>query len=68
MNKKEIEKLVESWNWNLNIFEIYDELEQDHPDKGDQRKILNECASFFNDDYTRKLVGDLASHLGVDIA
>jgi hypothetical protein len=26
MNNKEIKELVESWNWNLGIFEIYDEI------------------------------------------
>ena len=66
MNKKQIQELVESWNWNLNIFEIYDALEQDNPDKEDQRKILKECASFFDGDYTHKLFRDLADHLGVD--
>jgi len=66
MSKKQIQKLVESWNWNLNIFEIYDELEQNHPDKEDQRKVLKFCVDYFNDDYTHKLIRDLADHLGVD--
>ena len=26
MTDKEVEDMVESWNWNLSIFEIYDEV------------------------------------------
>jgi len=66
MNKKQIQKLVESWNWNLNIFEIYDELKENHPNKEDQRKILKYCDSFFTGEYTQNSFRDLADHLGVD--
>ena len=30
MTKAQIESRVEGWNWNMNIFEIYDELRDGH--------------------------------------
>jgi hypothetical protein len=66
MKNKQIKELVESWNWNLNIFEIYDELKENHPNKEDQRKIMKYCADYYSGDYTHKLIRDLSGHLGVD--
>lgn len=66
MKNKQIKELVESWNWNLNIFEIYDELKENHPNKEDQRRIMKYCVDYFNEGYTHKLIKDLSAHLGVD--
>ena len=30
MTPAQVESRVESWNWNMNIFEIYDELRDNH--------------------------------------
>ena len=49
MKNKQIKELVESWNWNLNIFEIYDELKENHPNKEDQRRIMKYCVDYYNE-------------------
>jgi len=58
----DIKKQVEGWNWNLNQFEIYDEI-QDYP-KDKIRALLQYAYKFFNSDST---FADLASHLDADI-
>ena len=39
MTKAQIESRVEGWNWNMNIFEIYDEL-RDGQSAQDQEDLL----------------------------
>ena len=51
---------VESWNWNLNIFEIYDEIKHTRASK--QEHLLGYAYNFFNKD---SLFLELASHLGI---
>ena len=60
---KEIEEQVEYWNWNMNIFEIYDEIrnESDY----DNARTLSYAYQFFNQDH---MIAELADHLCVNIA
>ena len=51
---------VESWNWNLNIFEIYDEIKYNRPSK--QEHLLAYAYKFFNKE---SLFLELANHLGI---
>lgn len=60
--EKQIADEVESWNWNLSIFEIYDEV-RDNPDSLNER-MLTYAYHFFNKD---KMIAELASFLGVEI-
>ena len=60
MTSAQVESQVESWNWNLNIFEIYDEI-RDYSER-DQEQLLTFAYDFFNKD---KMMKELASHLGI---
>ena len=60
MTPAQVESQVESWNWNLNIFEIYDEI-RDYSAR-DQEQLLTFAYDFFNKDTMMK---ELASHLGI---
>ena len=62
MTPAQVESQVESWNWNLNIFEIYDEI-RDYSSR-DQEQLLSFAYTFFNKDVMMK---ELASHFGIDI-
>ena len=62
MTASQVESQVESWNWNLNIFEIYDEI-RDYSSR-DQEQLLTFAYDFFNKD---KMMIELASHFGIDI-
>ena len=56
--QEKVHEVVESWNWNMNIFEIYDEI-KDWKDR-DIRNVLRYAYSYFNDDV---MINELASHL-----
>ena len=58
----DIKKQVEGWNWNLNQFEVYDEI-RDYP-KDKKEALLQYACKFFNPNDTFK---DLANHLNVEI-
>ena len=70
MTDQEIKDRVESWNWNLGIFEIYDEVK----DMGkfgygggqteELSRLLNHAYEFFNYD---SMIAELMSFLAVDI-
>ena len=60
MTPAEVERQVESWNWNLNIFEIYDEI-RDYSER-DKEQLLTFAYDYFNKD---KMMIELASHLGI---
>ena len=70
MTDQEIADRVESWNWNLSIFEIYDEVK----DMGkfgygggqteELSRLLNHAYEYFNYD---SMISELMSFLGVDI-
>ena len=61
MTPAQVESQVESWNWNMNIFEIYDELRDNHTAQ-QQEQLLTHAYKFFNKDTMMK---ELASHLGI---
>lgn len=61
MTAAQVEAQVESWNWNLSIFEIYDELKDNHT-KQQQEKLLSFAYRYFNKD---KMILELASHFGI---
>jgi len=60
MTQAQVEAQVESWNWNLNIFEIYDEI-RDYSER-DKEQLLTFAYNFFNKDQMMK---ELASHFGI---
>ena len=59
---EKVSDIIESWNWNLNIFEIYDEI-RDYR-KRHQEALLTYAYYFFDED---KMMKELASHFGIDI-
>ena len=71
MTKREIVAKVESWNWNLSIFEIYDEVKDmgkygyNGRQTEDLTRLLNHAYEYFNHD---PMIKELMSFLGVDIA
>ena len=72
MTNKEIVDRVEGWNWNLNIFEIYDEVKDmdrygynggsNHA--SDLSRLLNHAYEYFKYD---PMIKELMSFLGVEI-
>jgi len=70
MTNREIVDKVESWNWNLSIFEIYDEVK----DMGkfgynggqveDLSRLLNHAYEYFNYD---PMIKELMSFLAVEV-
>ena len=63
MTKSQIESRVEGWNWNMNIFEIYDELKDGHTEQ-EQEELLTFAFNYFNKD---TMIKELASHFCVTI-
>jgi len=63
MSNKEIEELVESWNWNLTIFDVYDEIKDWSTEN--QTKVLRQCVKVFGDG--NKNFKDLLYHLDADL-
>ena len=56
-----VHDVVESWNWNLNVFEIYDEIREWR--ESDQRNVLRYAYRYFNSDV---MINELANHLTGD--
>ncbi len=74
MTNREIVDKVESWNWNLNIFEIYDEVKDmgkygygggNASEHEDLTRLLNHAYEYFNYD---QMIKELMSFLGVEVA
>ena len=71
MTDQEIADRVESWNWNLSIFEIYDEVKDmgkfgyNGSQTEDLSRLLTHAYDYFNHD---PMIKELMSHLGVEIA
>lgn len=63
MTKLQIESRVEGWNWNMNIFEIYDELKDGHTEQ-EQEELLTFAFNYFDKD---TMIKELASHFCVTI-
>ena len=61
MTKREVHNRVEGWNWNLSIFEIYDELRDGHTAE-EQEQLLTYAYNYFNED---KMINELASFFGI---
>ena len=57
-NNQTVHDVVESWNWNMNIFEIYDEIREWR--ESDQRNVLRYAYQYFNSDV---MINELANHL-----
>ena len=53
-----VHETVDAWNWNMNIFEIYDEIRE--WTQSDQRNVLRYAYRYFNSDV---MINELASHL-----
>ena len=53
-----VHETVDAWNWNMNIFEIYDEIKDWR--EPDQRNVLRYAYRYFNSDV---MINDLAYHL-----
>ena len=49
---------VDSWNWNANVFEIYDEMNDYNPH--DQKNLLKYAFHYFGKD---SMINELHSHL-----
>ena len=71
MTDKEIADTVEGWNWNLSIFEIYDEVKDmgrfgygggDNSETSDVSRLRNHAYYYFNEDKIKKGVIDGVSH------
>jgi len=71
MTDQEIKDTVESWNWNLSIFEIYDEVKDmgkfgygggNSADHEDLTRLLTHAYYYFNEDKIKKVVIDGVSH------
>ena len=63
LTDKEIEDRVEMWNWNMNIFEIYDEIREESTHT--IARLLSHAYQFFGED---NAIADLAYHLDVQIS
>ena len=63
MTEAQVKSRVESWNWNMDIFEIYDELRDGHTEQ-EQEDLLSFAYRYFNKD---KMIEELAFHFGVYI-
>jgi hypothetical protein len=57
-SEQTVHDTVEGWNWNLNIFEIYDEIKE--WTQSDQRNVLRYAYRYFDSD---TMINELASHL-----
>ena len=73
MTNREIVDKVKSWDWNLNIFEIYDEVKHmgeygymggQTGEDSDLSRLLNHAYEYFKYD---EFIKELMSHLGVEI-
>ncbi len=70
MTDQEIKDTVEGWNWNLSIFEIYDEVKDmgkfgyNGSQTEDLSRLLNHAYNYFNYD---SMIAELMSFLGVEI-
>jgi len=70
MTDQEIADRVESWNWNLNIFEIYDEVKDmgkfgyNGSQTEDLSRLLTHAYDYLNHD---PMIKELAYFLGAEI-
>ena len=71
MTNREIVDRVEGWNWNLNIFEIYDDVKDigkygymggQTSEGSDLSRLLNHAYYYFKEDKIKKIVIDGVSY------
>jgi hypothetical protein len=66
--KELIEGLMQKWNGNCDIFDIYEELKEDYEDDHEMLdEILNRAFQFFSNESLRALFCELAGHFDVTI-
>lgn len=63
--RAEVTAQVKSWVWNCSIFEIYDEIREEEPDR--LGLIFEEAFKTFTDESSISQLEELAYHLDVDI-
>ena len=56
-----VHDVVDGWNWNCNIFEIYDEIKDWR--ETDQRNVCRYACQYFKDKDSISQFNDLAFHL-----
>lgn len=61
-----IREEVESWNWNLNIFEIYEKLKDEFTVKK-QTQLIKYALKYFKDEEYINLLNTLADQLDLDL-
>ena len=64
MTIKEIKEEVDRWNWNLNIFEIYDKIKEECTDDGDRHLLLNYAFEYYDHD---RMLKELIDALNVEV-
>ena len=57
-SEQTVHETVDAWNWNMNIFEIYDEIREWR--EQDQRNVVRYAYRYFNSDV---MINELANHL-----
>lgn len=63
MSDTKINKLLEDWNWNASVFEVYDDIRNMSLMKSDLSRLMTRCYEYFN---RESQIKDLAEHLRVD--
>lgn len=61
-----IRQEVENWNWNLNIFEIYEKLKDEFTVR-EQTQLIKYALKFFKDEEYINLLNTLADQLNLDL-
>lgn len=63
MNDSKIKQLLEDWNWNASVFEMYDDIRNMRLMKDDLSRLMRDCYNYFNHE---SVIKELADHLRVD--
>ena len=63
MNDTKIKQLLEGWNWNASLFEMYDDIRSMRLMPSDLSRLMTKTYEYFNKESQIK---DLAEHLRVD--
>lgn len=63
MNDTKIKQILEDWNWNASLFEMYDDIRSMRLMPSDLSRLMTKTYEYFNKESQIK---DLAEHLRVD--
>ena len=63
MNDTKIKQILEDWNWNASLFEVYDDIRSMRLMPSDLSRLMTKTYEYFNKESQIK---DLAEHLRVD--